>query len=259
MGTKYLRARWGDGTKPTVGAWCVIGNEMIAETVADMGYDYIGIDMQHGIIDFDMTVRMIRAINLGDSVAVVRVPRNEPAIIGQVLDAGAMGLIAPMTNNKADVEQLVEHARYRPLGKRSFGPLRVRMREGSDYRLRANDEVALLPTIETKEALDNIEEIVSVPGIDGVYVAVAKLSFDIDLPPDENDGVEIFDEALKKIVAACDNAGIIAACHSSPVAAVTRGEQGFRMITAVTDYDTLELEMRGPLEAARRGFTNLNR
>lgn len=257
MGTKYLRARWGDSNKPTVGAWCMFGNEMIAETVGGMDFDYVGIDMQHGIIDFDMAVRMIRAVNLGGSVAVVRVPANEPAIIGQVLDAGAMGLIAPMTNNVADVERLVSAARYRPLGARSFGPVRARMQEGSDYRLRANDEVALLPTIETAEALNNIEDIVRVSGIDGVYVAVAKLSFDLDLPPDENDGVVIFDEALKRIVDACNEAGIIAACHSSPPAAVTRGEQGFRMITVVTDYDTLELAMRGPLEDARRGFTNL--
>jgi len=169
-----LRQRWRD-EQTTIGAWCFHPDELTAEFAAKAGFDYIGIDMQHGPIDFTQAVNMIRGIDLGDAVPLVRLPWNDPAIIGQVLDAGAMAIVVPMVNSAEDAAAAVRAARYGPAGERSFGPIRAELRDGPSYPDTANDDI------------------VAVDGVDAVYVGVWDLSLALGLAAGDNDGDPVFD------------------------------------------------------------------
>ena len=250
MSKTPLKDRWKAG-ETTIGGWCFLGGATVAEAVGAVGFDYVGIDMQHGTIPYGEMVNMVRAIDLGPSAPVVRAPWNDPSILGRILDAGAMGVIVPMINSAGDARRAVDACRYAPDGSRSFGPVRVGLREGPDYLKRANEEIAVLPMIETVEALEALDDILAVDGLDGVYVGIFDLSLAMGLPPGNNDGEPAFDAALQKILAGCEKAGVVAACHSTPDAAALRVEQGFQMVTASADMTAIRGAMAGHLEAAR--------
>jgi len=253
MKKSSLCKRWSEGNK-TIGAWCFHPDELSAEVIAKCGYDYVAIDMQHGLIDFDKAVAMIRSIDLGDAVPVVRLWWNDPALIGRMLDAGAMGVIVPMINSPAEARAAVSAARYAPAGERSFGPIRVEIRDGDDYYRNANDHIAVIPMIETVKALECIEDIVSVEGVDAVYLGVYDLSLALGLAPGNNDGNPVFDDAIQRVLAACSAAGTVAGCHSNPDAAARRLRQGFQMVTASADLIAIQSGMRTHLAAAREGL-----
>lgn len=234
MRPNRLRQRWTDG-EAALGAWLGIANSFSAEIVARTDFDYVCVDTQHGQIDFSSLPSMLQAVNLGSATPVVRVPWNEPGIIGKCLDAGARGVIIPMVNTRAQAEAAVRSCRYAPDGARSYGPSRVSRQEGSDYYDNANADTAVIPMVETEEALGNLDEILSVPGIDAVYVGPADLSISLGLRPGNNDGEPAFDDAYSTIVAACQRHGVIPGCHTLASLGSRRVEQGFRMVTVFND------------------------
>jgi 4-hydroxy-2-oxoheptanedioate aldolase len=247
-----LKSLWKQG-QATHGAWLSIPSSVSAEVVARAGFDYVCVDMQHGLVDYRDCVAMLQAINLGASAPVVRVPWNEPGIIGKVLDAGAMSVIVPMVNSPTEARAAVAACRYAPTGARSFGPLRAFMQEGGSYYASANAEVACIPMIETKQALENIDAILGVPGIDAVYVGPADLSITLGLPPGNNDDRPEFVAALSRIVGACSARGIVPGIHASAALAARRREMGFRMITVSADQQALGDGVRADLKLARAG------
>jgi 4-hydroxy-2-oxoheptanedioate aldolase len=247
-----LKASWRTGGAAH-GAWLSIPSAISAEVVARAGFDYVCIDLQHGLAGSESAVQMLQAINLGASAPVVRVPWNEPGIIGRMLDAGAMSIIVPMVNSPAEARAAVAACRYAPLGARSFGPVRAFMQEGARYYATANAEVACIPMIETVRALDDLDAILDVPGIDAVYVGPADLSITLGLPPGNNDDRPEFVGALERIVAACDARGIVPGIHASAALAARRREQGFRMITVSADQLAMGDAMRAELRLAREG------
>jgi 4-hydroxy-2-oxoheptanedioate aldolase len=157
---------------------------------------------------------MIQAILLGGGRPIVRVPWNEPGIVGKMLDAGAEGIIVPMVNSVAEAAAVVRAVRYPPVGARSFGPVFAGLR-ASNYAVDANQSVAAIPMIETAEALAHLDEILSVEGVDAVYVGPADLSLSLGLPPGNNDESATFIGALQAIVTACGRHGIVPGIHSS--------------------------------------------
>jgi 4-hydroxy-2-oxoheptanedioate aldolase len=247
-----LKARWKDGGAAH-GAWLSIPSAISAEVVARAGFDYVCIDLQHGLAGYESAVAMLQAINLGASAPVVRVPWNEPGIIGRMLDAGAMSIIVPMVNTPAEARAAVAACRYAPAGARSFGPIRAFLQEGTRYYGAANAEVACIPMIETVQALENLDAILDVPGIDAVYVGPADLSITLGLPPGNNDDKPEFVAALEKIVAACRARGIVPGIHASAALAARRRELGFRMITVSADQLALGDGVRADLKLAREG------
>ena len=148
MRPNAMKAKWSRG-EVTYGGWLTIPSPYSAEIMAHQGFDYVCIDMQHGAIGYQVAVEMLVAISTGASTPVVRVPWNEPGIIGNMLDAGAMGIIIPMVNSADEVHAAVSACRYPPQGARSYGPGRVTLYAGADYFAHANDEVACIPMIET--------------------------------------------------------------------------------------------------------------
>ena len=160
-GENQMKQLWADGGA-ALGLWLSSNNAAGAEILADAGYDYINVDMQHGLIDYNDAVTLLQALTGSASTLTCRVPWNEPGIIGKVLDAGAMGVIVPMVNTVAQAEAAVSACRYAPAGSRSYGPIRAGRLFGADYAARANDEVACIPMIETAEALENLDAILRI-------------------------------------------------------------------------------------------------
>src|SRR6266550_2941059 len=159
-----IREAWAVG-RAALGAWLVIPSAFSAEIIAHGGFDWVCVDMQHGVIDYAQMVTMLQAVAATDITPLVRVPWNEPGIIGKTLDAGARGVIIPMVNTVEEAERAVWSCRYAPAGGRSYGPLRANYYAGFDYFEHANDDVLCIVMIETRDAVERVDEILAVPGI----------------------------------------------------------------------------------------------
>lgn len=242
------------GEGAALGAWCMIPHPTVMEAVARCGFDFLCIDMQHGLADFESALAMMPAIDLGGSAPFVRVPWNDPAIIGRVLDAGAVGVIVPMINSVEDARRAVTACRYAPEGQRSFGPLRVGLRDGPSYFAEANRRIQLLVMIETAAALEEVDAIASLPGVNGLFVGPFDLSVSLGLPPGDNDGNPLFDEALEAVISAASAHGKYAGILSNRALAQRRHAQGFRFVSVATDFGVLQSAMAADLAEARQAF-----
>jgi 4-hydroxy-2-oxoheptanedioate aldolase len=227
---------------------------LVAEGLARAGFDWVCIDMQHGLTDFAGASELIRAIDAGGALPVVRVPWNEPGIVGRVLDAGALGVIVPMIQTVDDARRVVEACLYPPKGRRSYGPQRAALRDGPGYHAGANDRVAVIPMIETAEALEAVDDILAVPGVTCAFVGPMDLSVSLGLAPADNDGKPAFDAAIARVVEACRKAGKIAAVYSNPKVAPLRIAQGFRMVSICNDLSVLLAAARSDLTAVRQAI-----
>lgn len=251
--TPTLKQRWRAG-EITLGGWCALPSSLSAEIIGKAGFDWVLIDMQHGCMGYETAVDMIRAIDLGASAPIVRVPANDPAIIGRMLDAGAMGIIVPMINSAEEARAVVDACRYPPLGQRSLGPFRVQVRDGGKYVPEANERIAVIPMIETLSALEAVEEIAAVPGVDALFVGPFDLSFALGLRPGDNDGEPAFDSAIERIGKAARASGIATAVLSNPQLAPIRAQQGFQMISVAMDNVALAMAAAGALKSAQDGI-----
>lgn len=248
--TSSLKQRWAAG-ETTLGAWCMMPGALGVEVVGGLGFDWVLIDMQHGCMGYEGALEMIRAADVFGISPIVRVPWNEPGIIGRVLDAGALGVLVPMIQTADDAKRVVEACLYPPAGRRSFGPIRVGARDGMGYAFKANERVAVIPMIETIEALEAVEEIAAVPGVDALFVGPFDLSVALGLPPGDNDGKPPFDEAIRRVIESCRTAGKAAAVLSNAAVAPLRIEQGFQMVSVTTDSNALAAASAASLAAVR--------
>ena len=225
----------GGGT--VLNGWLAIANSYSAEMMAHQGFESVTIDLQHGPVDFQTAVTMLQAISTTAAVPMVRVPHNEPILTLKLLDAGAYGVICPMINSRAEAEALVSSCRYPPRGSRSMGPNRAVLYGGADYWQHANEEILLFAMIETRQALGNLDEIVSVDGIDGVYVGPSDLSMSLGKTPPTLDPQDA--EALAAIKRICDvtrKHGKIAGVHTDGAkTAVRRFGEGYQLCTLLND------------------------
>ena len=145
--------------KPIINSWLSVPSSFSAEVMAIQGWDSVTIDMQHGLIDYSNAVNMLQAISTTDTTPLARVNWNEPGQIMKILDAGCYGVICPMVSNKKEAENFIRACQYPPNGYRSFGPIRASIYGGSDYAKHADTEILKLAMIETKEALEKLNEI----------------------------------------------------------------------------------------------------
>jgi 4-hydroxy-2-oxoheptanedioate aldolase len=198
-------------------------------------------------------IQCFQAIGRYPVTPLVRVPWNEPGIIGKVLDGGAQGVIAPMVNTREQALALVAAAKYPPAGSRSNGPIRAGLGyPAGGYQRTANDDVLVIPMIETREALDNLEAILDVPGIDMIYVGPSDLGFSLGLPPmmdrEEPQILEVYQRLLRETAKRGIHAGIH---NNSPAYAARMLELGFRFVTLNTDAGLLVQAARQVVEGLR--------
>ena len=252
MKENRVRRIWRDGGV-AYGAWLSIPNAFTAEIIARQGFDWVCIDMQHGWADYPSALDMIAAIWTTDAAPFVRVPWNEQGIIGRTLDAGAMGVIVPMVNSRAEAMAAVNACKYHPAGQRSYGPTRAAMLAGEDYFDRANQETLCIPMIETATALENLDEILTVPGVDAVYVGPADLSITLGLPPALDNQASAFLNAIRRIAEACLAHDVTPGIHANASLAPRRKKIGYRMITVSADVSALSSGAESDLGKAREG------
>jgi 4-hydroxy-2-oxoheptanedioate aldolase len=235
MRENTLRRLWGEG-KAAVNGWCAIPSSFSAETMAHQGWDSVTVDLQHGVVDYQTAVTMLQGISTTPTMPVVRVPWLEPGIIGKVLDAGAYGVICPMINNRVEAERLVAACRYPPKGSRSFGPIRALLYAGADYAKHANDTVIVFAMIETREALNNLDEILSVPGLDAIYIGPADLSNALGCTPKFDQDEKLVVEAIDLIVSKAKKYKVVAGIHNgTPEYAQKMIDKGFQFVTIASD------------------------
>ena len=228
-----LNEKWEAG-QPTLGLWSTLGSPLATEILSRAGFDYVCIDNQHGTNDYASTLAQLQAVDCGGTPAIVRVPWNEQGIIGKMLDAGADGIIIPMVNSAYEAEAAVRSCRYAPQGSRSVGPVRAAVRI-PDYLAIANAHVACIPMIETAEAINNIDDILAVPGIDAAYVGPADLAVSLGFAPGSAENEPAFINALDAVVTACGRHGVVPGIHSTTAMTAQRLKIGFRMITVTSD------------------------
>lgn len=235
MRPNRLRQLWAED-KAAVNGWLAIPNSFSAEVMAHQGWDSLTIDLQHGVIDYAALVPMLQAISTTATVPIVRVPWLEPGILMKALDAGAYGVICPMVNTREDAQRLVHYTRYAPQGTRSFGPIRATLYGGADYPQHANDTVVRFAMIETAQALDNLDSILSVEGLDAIYIGPSDLSLSLGCKPVFDD---VDPKAAEAIAHICERAkahGVVAGVHNGrPDVARARVGMGFRFVTLGSD------------------------
>ena len=224
------------GGKPSVGGWCVIPSPFAAELMGRAGFDWVCIDMQHGLVGYDALVPMLQALELTGTPAFVRVPWNQPDHVMKALDAGANGVVVPMVNSVEDARAAVGACRYPPAGYRSWGPIRAAFAKDGFDPAWGNQDVFCAVMIETAQALDRVDEILSVPGIDAVYVGPNDLAVSNGLPPDGNVTLAEHAELVLRVRDACARHGVVAGIHCGSVEAARRWrDEGFRMLNVNSD------------------------
>ncbi|MCJ0892040.1 MULTISPECIES: HpcH/HpaI aldolase/citrate lyase family protein [unclassified Rhodococcus (in: high G+C Gram-positive bacteria)] len=236
-----------------LGYWSVIDSPVSTEWLAHVGWDYIALDLQHGLIGYSGMLAGITAIDAAHGpAALVRVEANNATVIGRALDAGAAGVIVPLVDTAADAAAAVSAATYPPAGIRSYGPMRSQLRIGPDPAA-ANRDTVVLAMIETPQGLANVEEICAVPGLDGVYVGPSDLRLAVggSSPTDPSVDAE-FDAALVRVQKAAAAAGITAGIHTaSGSIAAQRLSEGFTLATVASDLTHLKAVSAEHLAAAQ--------
>ena len=214
-----------------------IPDSFAAEVIASLGFHGVTIDMQHGVVDYQVAVTMLQAISRYDAAPMVRVPWNDPAIIMKALDAGAYGIICPMVNNRDDAEKFVGACRYAPHGYRSTGPVRAVFYAGTDYHQHAEDTILTFAMIETQEGLGNLDDILTTPGLDAIYIGPSDLSVSLGGAPGGDQTWPEAMAAIEAILAGAKRHGIKAAIHttSAEYANLMIGK-GFDLVTLSNDY-----------------------
>lgn len=246
-------AQWRRGER-SVGAWLSLGNVHIAELIANAGFDWVVLDLQHGLLDYADLLRMLPAISTTDTTPLVRVSGNNLPEINKALDAGAMGVIVPLVNTAEQAAAAVSACRYPPDGTRSFGPTRAALYGGRGYAAEANGQIACIAMIETQEGLDNLEAIVATPGLGAIYVGPADLALSLGLPARGDTDEPRHLAAVEKILAACKRQGVPAGIHTGGLEwSRRRLAMGFDFVTLGSDAGFLMQAASADLAAIRGG------
>jgi 4-hydroxy-2-oxoheptanedioate aldolase len=251
MRENTIRTIWQKGNA-VLNGWLTIPSIWTAELMSHQGYDSITVDTQHGLIGYDVAMPMLMAISTTQAMPIARAPWNEPGSIMKLLDAGAMGIICPMVNSRAEAEAFVGACRYAPQGYRSAGPTRVNVYAGPDYLQHANESIITLAMIETAQALKNVDEIMSTPGLDGIYIGPTDLAISLGIKPGGPLTEPRLNEAITTVLAAARKHGIVPGIHTSKAADASYViECGFRFVTIGSDTSMLAEAARTSVNAVR--------
>lgn len=241
-----------EAKETVINAWLSIGSSYAAEGVGHSGVHSVTVDLQHGMLGFSEALLMMQAISATPATPMVRVPDLDPAKIMHLLDAGAYGIICPMISTPEQAADLVSACRYPPYGNRSFGPSRGLLFGGADYVSKADETIMVIPMIETAEAVERIDEILDVDGIDMIYMGPNDLAFALD--GNVNTPREKSEAALDAVLKAANKKGIPAGifCGSAEEAR-KRAAQGFHLVTPANDFGHLTRSMKEAVRFVKEG------
>jgi 4-hydroxy-2-oxoheptanedioate aldolase len=234
-----LRELW-DRKQPTLGGWCAIPSAISAEVLGVAGFDWVVIDTQHGLIGYEDLTVMLPALSNAGVPTIVRVPWNDASAIMKALDVGAQGVIVPMVNSSEEARMATEACRFPPHGNRSWGPTRPGLYAPGYSPETANSDIVCAVMIETVEAVDKIDDILSVPGVDAVFVGPNDLAISAGFAPTADPSEPEHLHLIRSILKACQKRDVVAgiACDGAALARRWRGE-GFRMLALPSDISLL--------------------
>ncbi|MGY3473487.1 HpcH/HpaI aldolase family protein [Bradyrhizobium ottawaense] len=256
MAHNNIKQIWASG-EAVVNAWLAIPCGFTAEVIAQCGFDSVTVDLQHGVQDYISMVECFQAMGGHPVTPMARVPWNEPGIIGKALDGGAFGVICPMVNTPQEAKNLVSYAKYPPTGARSNGPVRAGMyATAGTYQKTANDEIVLLPMMETKTAVESMESILDVEGIDGVYIGPSDLGFSYGLVPKlDRDEPEIL-KIYEKIVKECGKRNLSPCIHCGLAEGAVRAiNMGFKLVSLSNDVGLMSNYAKQQVRETRAGLS----
>ena len=238
-----------------INGWMSIPDSFANTLFARGGWDSVILDAQHGLFDYSAIARTLQVLSRATPRRLVRVPRNEAGFIGKVLDAGADGVIVPMVNSAVEARSVANACWYPPFGNRSFGPILAALRTGGlPYQKGPAQAIEVFAMIETREALEAVEDIVAVDGITGLFVGPSDLALALGLEPGQDRSEPQLLDAYIRIVTAATRAqktvGIY--CASSDYAR-RMIELGFSMVTVISDAALLARAAAAECAAVRTG------
>jgi len=256
MKTNHVKTKLKQG-EVSLGAWLNFPSLDTARLMGWQGFDWLTIDMEHGAFNSTNMSHIVAAVmETGTTAPIVRVPDKSPEWFKWALDAGAWGIIVPQVNNRQEAENIVNWSKYAPQGNRSLGGIFASYTFGTtdktEYFTEANNEIMLIVQIETADGLANVEDILSVPGLDVAFVGPNDLHCALGLPPSSEGAEPEFEAALAKIKAAAKRNNLAVGMFSSNgEAAARRAQEGFQMISITTDVWCLASGATQNLKAAR--------
>ena len=236
--------------QPSVGSWLSLCSPISAENMARVGWDWLVVDAEHSPVGFDTMVNCFRAIQLGGAVPMARVPWNDTIWIQRTLDAGALGLVVPMVNTAEDAKKVVSNMKYSTRGIRSWGGSRVASYIDGDYRTWTEDNLAVIVMIETVQAVENAEAILSVEGVVACFIGPADLALSMEAKS-TGPGTE-HEAAMMEVLKIAKKVGKAAGkhCGSSKEVSMRIG-QGFQFLALSSDAGLMS-------KAAREEFTAID-
>ncbi|WP_319485712.1 aldolase/citrate lyase family protein [uncultured Cohaesibacter sp.] len=234
--------------QPLFSAWSLFADVLVARAVASGPFDAVLIDAQHGHMDFAAAQAMTAAIHQADKVPLLRIPVGDFAFVSRALDFGVQGIVAPMINTAAEAQALVNAAKYTPVGERSFGPFGACSLYGTDaanYAAKANGACLVFAMVETERALDNLDDILAVEGLDGVFVGPADLSLTLMKGERVDMDCEMSNKAYKLVADKAAEAGKFSGIYAFSVAYAKRyAGFGFNLIAVGSDSGYLAAGMQ---------------
>lgn len=240
--------------EPTVNIFLRINNSFVAELISQLDFDAVTLDLQHGLVEIEHSLPMLQAINK-EKFPMVRIAANDPAAIMKLLDIGAKGIICPLINTAADAEKLVRSCYYPPKGVRSYGPLRANLPARTTYMQDYDKEIVTFAQIETKESLDNLEEIAATKDLTGLYVGPYDLSISLGMTKMADFSDPKFMEHIKRVLAVAKKNKLITAIQAyKEEEAAMLANMGFNLVTPVDESATLVQGVRGKLERVKSKF-----
>jgi 4-hydroxy-2-oxoheptanedioate aldolase len=227
-------------TRPLIGIWSMLNSTNAVEALGDSGYDWILLDGEHSPLELDDAIAQLRALALSKSIPIVRLPDNDPILLKRFLDAGATTIILPYVQNAEEAQAAVTAMHYPPMGQRGVALMHraSRYTRTKDYLKTASDSVSLIVQLETPVALDNLESIASVKGVDAVFIGPSDLSATMGLlaEPDHPKVLQLIGETLERARKIGIPIGIFA---GTPVAAERYLNMGFGFVSVASDFGLL--------------------
>ena len=251
MARNWLRERLRTG-QTTYGLWVTLESPTVTEIAVALGLDWVCVDTEHSHLDYREVMEHVRAVRGSETTVLVRVPEIQQSTVKRVLDIGAHGIVLPLVRTREDVERGVSFARYPPVGVRGVGGQRAAQwgLGSAEYLHYANDEILVIPLIETPEAVRDIDSILDVPGLEAIYFGPADLSASLGyLGQWEGPGVaDMILDVRARAAARGIASGIIAKSLDD---GVRRRDQGFGMIGLGSDTSLLIRSIGEALEKWR--------
>lgn len=240
--------------RPTVNIFLRINNSYIAELVSNIDFDAVTLDLQHGLVELEHSLPMLQAIR-DDKYPMVRIAANDPAAIMKLLDIGAKGIICPMINTGAEADKFVKSCFYPPKGVRSYGPLRANVPNRATYLQDYHHDIITFAQIETRESLENLEEIAATKNLSGLYVGPYDLSISLGMSKVADFSDASFMEQIKRVLVVAKKYNLITAIQAyKEDEAAMLANMGYNMVTPMEETAMIVQSIREKLERVRSKF-----